>query len=294
MSRLSCALHAAPCFSPSAGFDDYLPHRIGPRSHLRILLTSATRSAECPARCSRSPFSFSPSCSLLLHCRSMPLTSDRWTADRFPVPRIYDDASPSSVSPLVAPPALMPRYSSSPQSSHPESPTSPAAPTSPFSPIARTDNRPFHLSAAPHPRWFTSHLHQLERDVSHSRSRLAEVEAEETYHFPDASEATHSKPLIPNQIKGFDMPGADTAEVKVCGDLAALGAGAGVAVWSASCDLASCASLDVGFPRVGPTKLTAFLCSHREGDSLGRYGEHNVLVAERKVRSRLLHLEEAG
>ncbi|GAA6044732.1 hypothetical protein NBRC10513_004592 [Rhodotorula toruloides] len=171
----------------------------------------------------------------------MPLTSDRWTADRFPVPRIDEAPSPtaSPLASLITSPALVPLHFSSSHSSPTGPPQSPTAPPSPFSPIARTDNRPFHLSAAPHPRWFTSHLHQLERDISHSRSRLAEVEAEETYHFPDASEATHSKPLIPNQIKGFVMPGADTAEVKVCGDLAALGAGAGVAVWSASCDLAS-------------------------------------------------------
>lgn len=179
---------------------------------------------------------------------SMPLTSDRWMADPFPVPRVYDVPLPA-VSPLASlvggsrDAAMATPGMSSTQSSPPRSPTSTNAPSSPFSPVPRADNRPFHLSAAPHPRWFTSHLHQLERDVSHSRSRLAEVEAEETYHFPDASEATHSKPLIPNQIKGFCIPGADTAEVKVCGDLAALGVGAGVAVWSASGDLASCASV---------------------------------------------------
>ncbi|GAA6027013.1 hypothetical protein JCM8097_006040 [Rhodosporidiobolus ruineniae] len=165
-----------------------------------------------------------------------PLISDRYEADPFPVPRSYDERpSPSSSSRPAYPPldwlerlTLRSKRASSPMSSRSSSP--PVSPTAP--PPPHPHPHP-HLSSPSLPS-FLIPLHSLTSHIAHSRALLAQSLAEAAEHFPDASGATRTQPRLPNQRASLRlMAGARVDEVRVSGELLAVGAGYGVEIWSA-------------------------------------------------------------
>ncbi|GAA6016546.1 hypothetical protein JCM10207_002835 [Rhodosporidiobolus poonsookiae] len=171
---------------------------------------------------------------------NVPLVSERYKADPFPVPRSYSSspehswlprlftykhsqgAPPTSTAPLLT------------EGSPPSSPTS----SPPFSPTAPISSP--HLK--PTTSWFSAFSSHFYR----THAAMAQSEAELVSLFPDASGATHALPLIPNERRSFNgVHYSQPYQVAVEGELTAIGAGFRVEVWSAEQNAA-------GFCEVGP------------------------------------------
>ncbi|GAA5938451.1 hypothetical protein JCM3775_000896 [Rhodotorula graminis] len=122
--------------------------------------------------------------------------------------------------------------------------------------------RPLDTASSSRPS-LLSPIRSLEDHLISSASAMEQIKAEQLEHFPDASGATHTKPLLPNERrKVTSVYYADMSVVAVSGDLVAVAAGVRAELWSASNAMAGWC--EAGMHGFGTTEVTA-LCFSQSG-----------------------------
>ncbi|GAA5851335.1 hypothetical protein JCM9279_001110 [Rhodotorula babjevae] len=152
----------------------------------------------------------------------------------------------------------------------------PSAPPRDELSLVHRSRRPLDTATSTRPTAI-SPISKLEDHLLSSASAMEEIKAEQLEHFPDASSATHTKPLLPNErSKVSAVYYADMSVAAVSGDLVAVAAGLRAELWSAS--NAMVGWCEAGMHGFGTTEVTA-LCFSQSGRYLW-VGSHSGQLFE--------------